>query len=143
MRVDFFEIARRTQRLYGQVLEPLCTAHHLSRSELDVLLFLHNNPEYDRAADIVTHRGMVKSQVSLSLSNLEARGLLVRTVDEADRRTVRLALREEAVAIAAAGQALQREFFQSLFAGIPQEDLEAWQKMIETVDANARSMEQK
>ena len=134
MRGDYFDMTRRAQRLYTQLLEPLCAAHSVSRSELDVLLFLHNNPEFDRAADIVAHRGMVKSQVSASVANLEERGLLVRRADAEDRRTVHLSLTETAAEIARAGQALQREFFAGLFAGIPQEELLAWERLIQNIN---------
>ena len=141
MRADYFEMTRRAQRLYAQLMEPLCTAHNVSRSELDVLLFLHNNPEYDRAADIVAHRGMVKSQVSVSVANLQERGLLLRSADPEDRRTVHLSLTAPAVEIARAGQALQRKFFEGLFAGISHEELMHWQMLIGIIDGNLLSME--
>ena len=143
MRVDYFDMTRRAQRLYTQLMEPLCAAHSISRSELDVLLFLHNNPEYDRAADIVAHRGMVKSQVSASVANLEERGLLVRSADAEDRRTVHLSLTELAIEIAQAGRNLQRKFFEDLFAGISHEELLAWERLIQTIDGNMLCMEAK
>ena len=143
MRVDYFDMTRRAQRLYTQLMEPLCAAHSISRSELDVLLFLHNNPEYDRAADIVAHRGMVKSQVSASVANLEERGLLVRSADAEDRRTVHLSLTELAIEIAQAGRNLQRKFFEDLFAGISHEELLAWERLIRTIDGNMLCMEAK
>lgn len=143
MRVDYFDMTRRAQRLYTQLMEPLCAAHSISRSELDVLLFLHNNPEYDRAADIVAHRGMVKSQVSASVANLEERGLLVRSADAEDRRTVHLSLTELAIEIAQAGRNLQRKFFEDLFAGISHEELQAWERLIQTIDGNMLRMEGK
>ena len=143
MRVDYFDMTRRAQRLYTQLMEPLCAAHSISRSELDVLLFLHNNPEYDRAADIVAHRGMVKSQVSASVANLEERGLLVRSADAEDRRTVHLSLTELAIEIAQAGRNLQRKFFEDLFAGISHEELLAWERLIQTIDGNMLRMEGK
>ena len=143
MRVDYFDMSRRAQRLYAQAMEPLCTAHDLSRSELDVLLFLHNNPEYDRAADIVAHRGMVKSQVSLSVTNLESRGLLLRTTDPEDRRTVHLSLTAAASDIVQSGQKIQRAFFEEFFAGISYEELMRWQQLIAIIDGNMASMEGK
>ena len=143
MRVDYFELSRRARKLYAQTLEPLCGAHRLSRSELDVLLFLYNNPEYDRAADIVVHRGMVKSQVSMSVTTLEARGFLRRSADPADRRTVHLELTEPAREIARQGREVQQRFFEAMFDGISHEDLMRWQGLIQAVEANLASMDRK
>ena len=143
MRVDYFDMTRRAQRLYTQLMEPLCAAHDLNRSELDVLLFLHNNPEYDRAADIVAHRGMVKSQVSASVSSLEARGLILRSADPEDKRSVHLSLTKPAGDIAQAGRDLHRKFFENLFAGISHEELLAWERLIQNIDGNLLGMEGK
>ena len=73
-------------------MDPICKKWDLTRNELDVLLFLANNPEFDRAVDIVNNRGLSKSHVSLSISNLERRGVLERIDDPDDRRTVHLRL---------------------------------------------------
>ena len=43
---------------------PLSQAHGLSMREINVLLFLINNPGYDTARSITEYRGISKSQVS-------------------------------------------------------------------------------
>jgi len=91
-RFNYFDTMARAQKGYARLMDPLCKKWELTRNELDVLLFLANNPEYDRAVDIVNNRGLSKSHVSLSVSNLEGRGLLRREEDAIDRRTVHLHL---------------------------------------------------
>lgn len=76
MQFAFFETALRAQKSYSRLMEPVCKKWDLTHNELDVLLFLANNPEQNRAADIVRGRGMSKGHVSLSLRSLEARGWL-------------------------------------------------------------------
>ena len=46
--------------------------------EYDILMFLHNNPQHNTAADIVKIRKSTKSHVSTSLKNLENKGLVER-----------------------------------------------------------------
>lgn len=142
MRLDYFDLSRRAKKQYALVVEPICNAHGLTRNELDVLLFLYNNPEFTRAADIVVHRGMTKSHVSLSVTNLENRGLLLRTDDPEDRRAVHLTLTEPAREIAQQGRQAQERFFGALFAGTTHEERMFWQGLVERVGENILRMEQ-
>ena len=79
---NYFDTMARAQKGYARLLEPICKKWELTRNELDVMLFLANNPDYDRAVDIVNHRGLAKSHVSMSVTSLENRGLSF-TWDEA------------------------------------------------------------
>lgn len=141
MRVDFFDTMQRAKKKYAQMMEPICQTHGLTKNELDVVLFLSNNPEYDRAADIVAHRGMVKSHVSLSVAELEKKGLLTRIADPEDRRAVRLKLTEPANRIAEAGKTAQRKFFGQIFAGLTQEDMAIWQELMNRVCRNIDNLD--
>ena len=142
MKHDYFDFSQRAARIYTRTMEPLCQEYGLTKKELDVLLFLHNNPELDRAADIVIHRGLTKSHVSLSVTNLESRGLIRGRTDPEDRRTVRLALTPAAGEICARGRELQEVFFTKLFAGLSQEQLDLWLDIKQTLGRNIEAMGQ-
>lgn len=141
MRFDHFDVTQRVKKQYTQAVEPVCRKWNLTKNELDVLLFLHNNPEYDRAADIVVHRGMTKSHVSLSVTNLESRSLLQRREDPEDRRAVRLILSEEGRTIAEEGREYQIRFFGALFEGLSREELLQLQNLMERIRRNIDRME--
>ena len=132
----FFDILTQAQKAYGKQLEPVCKQWNLTRNELDVLLFLYNNPETNRAADIVARRGMAKSHVSLSVGTLEEKGLLERRFPETDRRTAHLMLKEPGRAIAAQGREKQREFFERMYAGVTEEEMALWKKITGIVCEN-------
>lgn len=119
---DFFDAMGKAKKEYIRCLEPVCRDFSLTQNELAVVLFLFNNPGLDRAADIVSCRGIAKSHVSLAVSSLEARGILARRYDPADRRACHLALTGKGKQIADAGAAKQRQFFEALYAGISPED---------------------
>lgn len=141
MRIDYFEVTQRAKKKYAQMMEPICSRWNLTRNELDVLLFLHNNPEYDRAADIVAHRGLVKSHVSLSVGELEIKGLLLRSPAPEDRRAVHLKLTESGHKIADQGREVQKNFFSCIFAGLSHDDIVLWQQMMEQVCRNIDNWE--
>lgn len=137
---SYFDILGKSQKAYSRQLEPVCKQWNLPRSEVDVLLFLYNNPQYDRAADIVAHRGMAKSHVSMSVASLADRGLLARLDSSEDRRTVRLRLTPDGEIIAAEARKAQMQFFNLLYEGISQEELAAWQKITQKVFENIENV---
>ena len=142
MEFNYFDIMTQAQKGYARYLEPVCREWGLTRNELDVLLFLANNPALDRAVDIVTHRGMAKSHVSLSVSTLESKGLLLRQEDEADRRTVHLKLTPQAHRVAEAGREAQQAFFSRIHAGITPEEMAIWRGMGEKISENIKHLEE-
>lgn len=135
--LDTIQVA---QKKYSQMLEPLCRQWQITKTELDILLFLANNPTLDRSADIVSIRRIAKSHVSLSVGNLEQRGLLYRVYDPDDRRTAHLKLTEEAGPIVQEGSRIQQLFFSQVFAGLTEEELAFWRSILDRVCLNIQKM---
>lgn len=127
--INYFDVMAVAKKHYAKLLEPICKQWELTRNELDILLFLFNNPEYDRAADIVSRRGIAKSHVSMSVAGLEEKGLLIRRFDENDRRTAHLELQASGSAIASQAREKQMQFFSLLYNGISQEEFDLWKKI--------------
>ena len=141
MKAEYLDSMLRAKKGYARVMDPVCKQWGITRNELDVMLFLANNPGYDRAADIVSRRGLAKSHVSLSVGNLEAKGLLVRQVDAADRRTVHLQLTQQAMEIAKQGREAQVGFFSSIYAGLSGQEVEIWQSIMLKLVSNIAKMD--
>ena len=136
-QMDALSLGKKKYDLY---LEPVCRQYALTRNELDVLLCLANNPDFDRAADIVHIRKIAKSHVSLSVTNLEQRGLLTREFDPDDRRTAHLKLTDTAREIAAEGARCQEAFFSRIFEGLSREELDLWRSLLDRVCVNISQM---
>ena len=138
---NYFDTMARAQKGYARLLEPLCRKWDLTRNELDVLLFLANNPDYDRAVDIVNNRGLSKSHVSLSITNLERREFLCRIPDPTDRRTVHLKLTDKAKEITDVGCRVQKQFMEYLHQGVSREQLELMMEFARRVHENIKNIE--
>ena len=115
----------------------LAAEHGLSMREVDVLLFLANNPGYDTARDITEYRGLSKSQVSQAVDLLAAEGFLLRTPDAADRRIIHLSITEEGLPMAMQAQVIQASCGQQLLAGLTPEQGDLLHSILETVLDNA------
>ena len=141
LSMGYMDSTQRSKKIYGTMLEPLCRRYDLTRNELDILLFLANNPGCDRAADIVSVRRIAKSHVSLSVGNLEKRQLLIREYEEGDRRAAHLKLTEAAQPVIREGQHLQKEFFTRMFEGLTRQELEQWGEVLTKICRNIDSID--
>ena len=136
---SYFDALSRAKKEYSRCLEPMCRDFGLTQNELAVLLFLNNTPSLDRAADIVSCRGIAKSHVSLAVTRLEAQGILTRRYDPADRRACHLVLTEKGTEIAEAGAERQRQFFEALYVGISPEERELMRSVARKIMDNIAS----
>lgn len=140
--MHYFDNLQKLQKIYEKLLEPVCSQWDLTRNELDVLLFLYNNPHLDRAADIVSCRGISKSHVSISVAGLESRGYLCKQTDETDRRTTHLKLTDAAYPAAQAGKQAQMDLAKLLIDGLTEEELTLWRQLEEKIRRNIENLEE-
>ena len=127
-------------KFYTRQFVPLAEASGLSVRELQVLLFLANNPGYDTARDITVLRGLSKSLVSQAVDLLWAEGLVERTPDTADRRVVHLSITEEGWPLARQAQAVQDNCSARLLSGFTAEEMLQLMALANRVMDNAAAL---
>ncbi|MBD5484282.1 MAG: MarR family transcriptional regulator [Lachnospiraceae bacterium] len=111
--------------LYSKCVEGVCEKHNITRMELDILLFLANNPCFDTATDIIEVRYLSKSQVSSSIKLLEQCGYLRKEYSDCNRKTAHLRICEGAMDIIRDGQAAQEKFISIMLDGFSQEEIDS------------------
>ena len=75
----YFWDKHKTITTYYELLSgEVCERYELTQMEYDILMFLHNNPQHNTAAEIVKVRKSTKSHVSTSLKKLENKELVER-----------------------------------------------------------------
>lgn len=119
---------------------PIARRYGLSMREINVVLFLANNPGYDTARDITEYRGISKSQVSQAVEFLAELSYLTRRADPDDRRLLHLSLTEEGRALAAQCQALQTRCGQDLLDGMTEDQVRQLQELWDMVMANGERL---
>ena len=119
----YFWDKHKTITSYYELLSGrVCDRYGLTQMEYDILMFLHNNPQHNTAAEIVKVRKSTKSHVSISLKNLEKKGLVERIQSETNKKHIEIALLDKAELIVEAGINAQKEFAQDVLSGLTEEE---------------------
>ena len=127
--MHFWDQHKTITRYYEILMSSVCEKHQLKHLEYDILMFLHNNPQYRTAADIVRVRKSTKSHVSTSLKTLEDRGLIAKKTDPVNKKHIELDLLEPANEIVA----------EQMLRGLTPEDIAVCKRIFQQVCSNAEA----
>lgn len=138
MNPEFWNSLFFLKKLYDESLAPVCTKLGITRREMDVLLFLANNPSLDTASDMVEKRRLAKSHISSSIKSLEAAGMLTRVYHDGNKKTAHLKLLPLSDEIVEAGKRAQKNYFCAIFTGLSDADIVQMEKGLLKMAENAR-----
>lgn len=110
------------RRLYDKKIKGMAERYGLTPAEVNVLLFLANNPEYNTAKDISEMRLLPKSCVSRAVDSLTRQGFLTSREDEKDRRILHLFILPAAAGVVKDAQENQQEFISCVFCNFTREE---------------------
>lgn len=134
----FWDQHKTITSCYEMLTRKVCAKYQLTQMEYDILIFLHNNPQHNTAAEIVKIRKSTKSHVSSSLKNLENRGLVERIQSADNKKHIEIVLLEKAVPIIEDGIKVQKEFAKTLLQGLSEEEkricVEVFNKICKNAD---------
>ena len=134
MDIFFLTMGRHATKIYEKLENAICVEHDLTLMEMDILLFLANNPQYVTAKDIVNYRMIAKSHVSISVENLLKKGLLTKTSNQ--KRNIPLALTPQGLVIAKEGQQMQETFQNIYMEGFNEEDSKKLEEFHQRISEN-------
>ena len=122
---------------YAQLTKSICEKFSLTQMEYDILMFLHNHPQFNTAADIVRIRKATKSHVSTTLKTLEDNGLVRKIQSLDNKKRIEIELLEPAKKVIQEGLNVKTEFVNNLFQGLTEEEMRMWQSIFVKVCNNA------
>lgn len=132
----WLEYSAAIEDLYLQMVSPVFKKHGLTFMEFTVLMFLHNNPQYNTASEIVKYRHLTKSHVSLAVQTLKQKNLIDCQYQGKDRRSIHLYVQENAFEIIQDGALAQKEFRAVLHDGLTEEEIERINQYTEQINQN-------
>ena len=134
--IPILSYAQHYKKYYTAQFEGAAAAYGLNQLEIDILLFLHNNPELCTASDICRYRVLAKSNVSAAVERLRSRGVLTVSPAPGNRRQRLLGFTDEGRTMATALAEIQRRSIEPLFADFTPEEQQALQDYLRRMDAN-------
>lgn len=106
-----------------------------SPNELDLMLFLSNNPSINTSSQLCTCLNVSKALICRSVDSLTAGGYLSSTPDPRDRRVQHLSLTESALPVIEKIRSIRTDLDADILRGIPREELiqvqQTMQKILE------------
>ena len=136
--VRLIQTTKMIKHLYGNRCKEISSNYHLTKNEIDILLFLANNQPYDTSRDIVEYRALSNSHVCKSVDSLLRKGYLKGEQDQRDRRLIHLKLQPEAMPAVREAQQMQQDFFNTIYRGIPVDELETVKAAFHKIARNIR-----
>lgn len=132
----FLSFSWRLKKAYEKGFESISKDLSLSQNEIDILLFLNNNPTLDTAKDICHFRVMSKSMISKSVESLSERGYILLNANKKDKRRINLKLTLKAQATLLKLEEAQKNIFKTLTHGITKEEKQIIKDIFHKLDMN-------
>lgn len=126
------------KKLYEKKIRGMADHYGLTPNEVDILLFLMNNPGYDTAKDITEMRMLPKSCVSRSVDSLIRQGFLTSREDEKDRRVLHLSILPAALGVVKDAQASQKEFLSCIYRNFTPDEQEMLEHLMDKILTNIK-----
>ena len=134
--VPVLTYAQHYKKYYASQFVGAAAQFGLNQLEIDILLFLHNNPDFCTASDICRYRSLAKSNVSAAVERLHGRGILTVSPAPDNRRQRLLGFTDAALPMVAELADIQRRAVEPLFDGFTPEEQLALQDYLRRMDAN-------
>lgn len=123
------------KKFYTSQFESAAVRHGLNQLEIDILLFLHNNPDCRTASDICRYRGLAKSNVSKAVEHLRTMGLLTVSPAADNRRQRMLGFTDAAAPLVQELHAIQQAATAAVTADLTPAEAQAMQDYMARMDA--------
>lgn len=136
MHLNFLNTSQLLTKAYDQIRKNIQNEYQLIGAEVDVLLFLANNPSHTTAQSIVDVHKLTKSHASLALKILVEKGYVDKTQNPDNKKEFNLTLTTKAHSIIKYGQSRQREFIEILFDGLNEIDLNQFFQYLSMIERN-------
>ncbi|WP_428911490.1 MarR family winged helix-turn-helix transcriptional regulator [Niallia sp. Krafla_26] len=130
--------SQQYKKLYERMLLPISQKYHVTKIEIEILLFLHRNQSHDTAKDIVELKSYTKSHVSKAIDLLIKSEYIIGRLDTHDRRSVHLKLAPKAQMIVEEAMDMRHQFFDTLYKGLSHEEIQVMNHLVKKIVSNIK-----
>lgn len=135
---DCWNFILSIEQTYENFKKKIMNKFSLTSAEVDVLMFLANNEEYDTAIQIAKIKKMPKSHVSLAVKTLINKNYLKGVYLNNNNKNIHLKIEESALRIIEYGKKTQEEFTKLLFLNFTDNEKEIFLKLHKKIANNIK-----
>lgn len=135
---EFLIAGKEFFKLYEKLMEEAANLLSVSQTEIEIVMFLFNNPCYDTAKDISELRKFPKSCVSKAVEDLIKKDYVRSIADTSDRRVIHLKLNDSAMQIIELAQKIRAQFLEIVFQKINEEEKTELVKILGKISINVK-----
>ena len=121
------------RKVYAKIFTQLFNSEDLSPNEIDILLFLSNNPSIDTSKQLVYFLDVSKGLICRSIDSLVKKGFVTSSPDEKDRRIQRLKLTKNADSVIRQLSQVSEYIDSVILEGISKEEIEQTKNTLEKI----------
>ncbi len=136
--VPVLAFVQHYKKFYTSQFEAAAARYGLNQLEIDILLFLHNNPDCRTASDICRYRGLAKSNVSKAVEHLRTMDLVTVSPAADNRRQRMLGFTAAAGPLVQELSAIQQAATAAVAADLTPAEWQNMQDYIARMDATLR-----
>ena len=130
----------RLREAYSRFCAHSAAGEAFSPNEMNVLIFLSNNPSINTAKELTVTMGDSKGLVCRSVDALVRRGYLTSEEDAKDHRILHLRLTQKAAPVIGQMRVSMDHFSQTVTRGISEEELAVYTRVQHQIYANIEAM---
>ena len=134
--IPLIESVYAKKGLYQEMLGPLCKKYDLTDSEVIILLYLADRNPADTATMIIRSQRLKKSVVSMSIDDLENRGMIESYYLEGDHRTKHLKVLDSAKPIIKEAKKIQDQYYDLLTQGLKENEKDLLNTFLKKINRN-------
>ena len=133
----FWERQKSLTAFYEACTKPVRDAYDLTQMQFNILMFLHNNPQFDTAGGFFKKRPPPKKHALKGVKEIETGGGVEAHYAAGNRKSQHLRITKSAEAVIAAGKAAQEVFGKQLFKGFTPGETEQYKVLFDKMCENA------
>lgn len=123
----------KIRKLYIEEFARVFKEENFSPNEINILIFLYNNPTIDTSSQLYVVLGVSKGLVSRSIDSLLKKGYLKSYIDSKDKRIQHLVLTDQVEPIIERVKSIKDNINKLILMNIPKEDIAITQKTLMTI----------
>ena len=140
LQKNMISVASSIKSYHDKKCDELASKYGLTNLEVNILIFLDNNPAHNTAKEICLVSNLSKSSVSEAVDSLTKKGFIRGEQDKSDRRYIHLIIENRASSLLKDSNNMREELQSILLKGFSKDELAKVDEFFNRIIENAKDI---